>query len=76
MAYRMLERDSRLKSTQKRLVQDKPSAEVSLLLRELLVGVESLFIVKGGLLFSTTGYVGLSVEREHDFTDEFGVSYN
>ena len=41
----------------------KPSAVVdvvSLLRLELLVGVESLLMVSGGLLLSTTGYVGLS----------------
>lgn len=48
-----------------RALRDPPSADVSLLLRDVLVGVESLLIVSGGLLVSTTGYVGLS-EREDE----------
>lgn len=37
-----------------------PSTLGSLVRRELLLGAESLLMVSGGLLLSTTGYVGLS----------------
>jgi len=43
-----------------RLLRDDPSTLGSLVRRELLLGAESLLMVSGGLLLSTTGYVGLS----------------